>query len=161
MELVERKLKAKISEDRYNAIWPYYLGFAKERNNINEEAISWYKCSLKLADNALVAKRISDCSFTLRDWNNALQYIDLAISMNPDNSDYLNDKATILWYADRLPEAIDQETRCIKACPNDYFYYYRRGWFKELSGDEDGALEDYTSAIERNDQYAYAYMCVH
>ena len=158
VELVERKLKAKISEDRYNAIWPYYLGFAKERNNINEEAISWYKCSLKLADNALVAKRISDCSFTLRDWNNALQYIDLAISMNPDNSDYLNDKATILWYADRLPEAIDQETRCIKACPNDYFYYFRRGWFKELSGDEDGALEDYTSAIERNDQFAYAYL---
>lgn len=157
-ELVERKVKERISEDRYNALWPYCLGFAKEENKETEEAIIWYKSSLKWADNAYVAERVSDCYFTLRDWNNALQYMDLAFSMDPTNLTYLNNKATILWYADRLPEAIDQESECVRVCPSYYFYYYRRGWYKELCGDEDGALEDYSTSIKLNNQYAYAYL---
>ena len=41
--------------------------------------------------------------------------------------------------------------------PEEYFPYYRRGWFKDHSGKTDEAIEDYTMAItlQPNDAYQY------
>ncbi len=38
------------------------------------------------------------------------------------------------------------------------FGYYRRGWFKDHSGDIDGAIEDYTLCITMEPDYAYTYL---
>ena len=42
--------------------------------------------------------------------------------------------------------------------PEEYFAYYRRGWFKDHSGNIEGALEDYTMSITLEPKYAYGYL---
>ena len=42
--------------------------------------------------------------------------------------------------------------------PEEGFGYYRRGWFKDHSGDIDGAIEDYTMCITLMPEYAYCYL---
>jgi clan AA aspartic protease (TIGR02281 family) len=42
--------------------------------------------------------------------------------------------------------------------PESYFGYYRRGWVKDHTGDTEGAIEDYTTSIELEPRYSYAYI---
>lgn len=157
-DLLFNKFSRKQESDKNNPLWPLYLGTIKEMNEEYTLAISYYKNSYKTKATPLCARRIADCYKELREWDNALLYIDKAISLGKDDLRYLAEKASILWYADRLNEAIAVETKCIEAQPNYYFHYYRRGWYRDLIGDVDGALEDYTECLSKNPDYAYAHL---
>ena len=54
-----------------------------------------------------------------------------------------------------LESAIRDFTDAIEEAPKEAFCYYRRGWCKEMAGDRKGALEDYDTGIELNDEYPY------
>ena len=157
-DLLFNKFSRRKETDKNNPLWPLYLGTIKEMNEEYTPAISYYKNSYKIKATPFCARRIADCYKELREWDNALLYIDKAISFDKDDLRYLAEKASILWYSDRLKEAIAVETKCIEAQPNHYFHYYRRGWYRDLNDDIDGALEDYTECLSKNPDYAYAHL---
>lgn len=155
--LLLSKFNNKYKSERSNLLWPLYIGYIMEMNGEHLSAISYYESSFNLKKTSFCAQRLAECYKELRDWANAVLYIDRAISLDRNNLQYLYDKATICWYADSISEAIAIETKCIEAQPDYFFHYYRRGWYKHLIGDFNGALEDYTESLSRNPEYAYAY----
>ena len=156
--LLYKGLKKKQALDGNNSRWAFYAGIVAEINGEYISAIDSYKEALNLEPKAIYAKHLSDCFRQLRDWDNALSYLDQAIQSDENNIDYLAEKAEVYWYADRLSEAVSMETRCIEELPNFYYHYYRRGCYKEMNGDYDGALEDYSDCLSRYPDYAPAYL---
>lgn len=57
-----------------------------------------------------------------------------------------------------LESAIKDFTEAIDEAPKEAFNYYRRGWCKEMAGDRKGAMEDYDTGLEINDDYPYLYL---
>ena len=55
-------------------------------------------------------------------------------------------------------EAIAEWDKHQALYPDYGFGYYRRGWFKSLSGDEDGAIEDFTLSVTLDPEYSYSYV---
>ena len=54
--------------------------------------------------------------------------------------------------------AINDFSKAITLDPLNGWLYYRRGWVKEKGADYSGALQDYTTGIELNKDYAYTYL---
>lgn len=77
--------------------------------------------------------------------------------MDETDYDFVMMKGNIYNEIGRYPEAIAELDKYIKQYPDDFFGYYRRGWFKDEAEDAEGAIEDYTLAITINPQYAYSY----
>jgi clan AA aspartic protease (TIGR02281 family) len=57
-----------------------------------------------------------------------------------------------------VKSAITEWDKILNAQPEYGFGYYRRGWFKELAGDMDGAVEDLSMSIVLDPEYSYAYV---
>lgn len=92
------------------------------------------------------------------DYDKALEYCNQAIALDSVKANYLYEKANILDNAGRTLEAIKTMSDYIANTPDEPAGYYQRGWFKDHSGDIEGALEDYTMAITLQPNVAYAYL---
>lgn len=101
-------------------------------------AIDAYKKAMALDPDDITAYRIMNCYEELGNWKAALEYVDKAIEMDPEDINYKNAKANLYWFSDNLDSAIVEITKCVEAEPENYFYYHRRGWFKEHNNDEEG-----------------------
>ena len=152
------RLKAKTVLEKNNHVWPYCLGIVNEAAKKFELAIDNYKKCNSMEPDALLAYRISTCYSELGNWKQALDYIDKAIEMEPDDIDYISAKAELYWNSDDLDAAIAEMSKCVEAEPENYIYYHHRGWYNEHAGDLDGALEDYNTAIILEPKEAYNYM---
>ncbi len=152
------KLKVRKIKEPNDQDWAYDLGVVHERASKYNKAITYYKESLEKESYPMTASRISSCYDDLGDYDKALEYCDLAIALDSTDTAYLYAKANILDNAGKSAEAISVMGSYIALNPDEYFPYYRRGWFKNHSGDIDGALEDYTMSITLEPKYAYAYM---
>jgi len=152
------RLKAKALAEKNNGYWPYCLGILNESEEKYGLAIDAYKKAMALDPDDITAYRIMNCYEELGNWKAALEYVDKAIEMDPEDINYKNAKANLYWFSDNLDSAIVEITKCVEAEPENYFYYHRRGWFKEHNNDEEGALEDYSNSIILNPSHAYSYM---
>ena len=152
------RLKAKAISEKNNSYWPYCMGILNEAAKKYDLAIEEYKKVMTQDPNDVTAYRITNCYEELGNWKAALEYIDKAIEMDPEDVSYVNTKANLYWYAGDLDAAIAEVSKCVEAEPESYFYYHRRGWFKEHNNDLDGALEDYTTSIILQPKHAYSYM---
>lgn len=138
--------------------WDYDLGIVYERAAKYNKAIAYYKESLEKESNIITASRISSCYDDLGDYDKALEYCNQAIALDSVKANYLYEKANILDNAGRTQEAIKTMSDYIANTPDEPAGYYQRGWFKDHSGDIEGALEDYTMAITLQPNVAYAYL---
>lgn len=138
--------------------WDYDLGIVYERAAKYNKAIAYYKESLEKESNIITASRISSCYDDLGDYDKALEYCNQAIALDSVKTNYLYEKANILDNAGRTQEAIKTMSNYIANTPDEPAGYYQRGWFKDHSGDIEGALEDYTMAITLQPNVAYAYL---
>lgn len=129
-----------------------------ERAAKYNKAIAYYKESLEKESNIITASRISSCYDDLGDYDKALEYCNQAIALDSVKANYLYEKANILDNAGRTQEAIKTMSDYIANTPDEPAGYYQRGWFKDHSGDIEGALEDYTMAITLQPNVAYAYL---
>lgn len=152
------KLKAQKIKEPNEQSWAYDLGVVYERAAKYNKAIAYYKESLEKESNIITASRISSCYDDLGDYDKALEYCDQAIALDSVKSDYLYQKANILDNAGRTQEAIKTMSDYLANTPDEPAGYYQRGWFKDHSGDIEGALEDYTMAITLQPNVAYAYL---
>lgn len=64
------------------------------------------------------------------------------------------------YYQDcgRYEDAISVLDKAIEEDPADVFPYYRSGWCYEFLGDDEKALERYSSGIEMDDSYPYIFL---
>jgi tetratricopeptide (TPR) repeat protein len=152
------KLKVQKIKEPNEQSWDYDLGIVYERAAKYNKAIAYYKESLEKESNIITASRISSCYDDLGDYDKALEYCNQAIALDSVKANYLYEKANILDNAGRTQEAIKTMSDYIANTPDEPAGYYQRGWFKEHSGDIEGALEDYTMAITLQPNVAYAYL---
>ena len=152
------KLKVQKIKEPNEQSWDYDLGIVYERAAKYNKAIAYYKESLEKESNIITASRISSCYDDLGDYDKALEYCNQAIALDSVKANYLYEKANILDNAGRTQEAIKTMSDYIAKTPDEPAGYYQRGWFKDYSGDIEGALEDYTMAITLQPNVAYAYL---
>lgn len=152
------KLKVPKIKEPNEQSWDYDLGIVYERAAKYNKAIAYYKESLEKESNIITASRISSCYDDLGDYDKALEYCNQAIALDSVKANYLYEKANILDNAGRTQEAIKTMSDYIANTPDEPAGYYQRGWFKDHSGDIEGALEDYTMAITLQPNVAYAYL---
>lgn len=156
--LVITKLQTQCSKSPDNAYWSYCLGVVYEKTEQYRNAIKYYKKSLSKEIRDVTCRGLANCLNEEGDYIQALQYIGQAIQLDSTYNGYLMQKANIEDNAGMTKEAIADLDLYISNAPDEYFGYYRRGWFKDKMGDIDGAIEDYTIAITLEPRYAYAYM---
>lgn len=152
------KLKVQKIKEPNEQSWDYDLGIVYERAAKYNKAIAYYKESLEKESNIITASRILSCYDDLGDYDKALEYCNQAIALDSVKANYLYEKANILDNAGRTQEAIKTMSDYIANTPDEPAGYYQRGWFKDHSGDIEGALEDYTMAITLQPNVAYAYL---
>lgn len=152
------KLKVQKIKEPNEQSWDYDLGIVYERAAKYNKAIAYYKESLEKESNIITASRISSCYDDLGDYDKVLEYCNQAIALDSVKTNYLYEKANILDNAGRTQEAIKTMSDYIANTPDEPAGYYQRGWFKDHSGDIEGALEDYTMAITLQPNVAYAYL---
>lgn len=153
------RLKVQADKEPNNSSWYYYLGTVSEQVKKYNKAIEYYTSGVKIDGNDAFYGRIAECYKEKGMYGKALDYINLAIEKDSGYLNYRTTRFLINYELNNLPAVIEDLDYCIsRNDDNQYWYYYRRGWYKELSGDIDGAIEDYTSSITLNQDYAYVYM---
>lgn len=157
-ELLKTKMKIQSTKNPNNAYWPYCIGVMHEHNEEYEKAIPFYMEAQRIDADDFTLRRISQCYYQLGDYHNALTNIQQAIDLDSTKVQYIPFKADILYEMGNSKAAIAEWDKHQVLYPEYGFGYYRRGWFKSLSGDEEGAIEDYNMciALEPDASYAFA-----
>lgn len=157
LPVMKAKILAQMKKDPGNYYWPYLIAYGSENNGRYKDAIEYYEKSNKLNPSPGLLYRISGCYDDLGNYGKALEYINRCIKADSTDSDYMLSKANICCEMGRYDDAIASADRYVEDNPDNYFAYYRRGWFKQEAGDYDGAIGDYSMSIALEPCYAYAY----
>ena len=152
------KLKVQGLKEPNNGKWPYYLGNVYEGIENYTKAIDSYKACVKIDPNDVPYSRIAACYRELGYYELALDNINRAAELDPDDADYVSTKADLLYDMGKGQEAIAAYDEFINANPEYWGGYYRRGFMKDNLKDIDGAIEDYSTSIVLNPDFAYAYL---
>ena len=152
------KLKAMAVYDSNNSYWPYCLGVINEHTHKYADAIEHYKKSAKLDEDTISYQRISSCYESLGNWASAIEYMDKAITLDPQNHNLIQYKANIYYEAGEIETAISMMDEYVERRPDYGWGYYRRGWYKDNIHDIDGAIEDYTTSIALDGDYPYVFV---
>jgi len=128
------------------AAWNRLIGLVYVYDGNFEESITYYKKSLEIQPDDNTMFFISSCYHQLGEYGTAIEYIDRAIEMNPEDYYYLKKKADMEYDAGKIDDAIRDITEYIKEYP-DYEGYYYRGLYHADNGDIDEAIADFNTSI--------------
>lgn len=151
------KIKIQSAKSPNESTWPYIAGTMYEHNKQYEKAIEYYKTANDKDASASILLRISMCNYRAGNYGEALSCINQAINMDSTELAYIRHRANIYYEMGKVKFAIAEWDKVLAAQPEDAFGYYRRGWFKVIDGDYDGAVEDLSMSIVLDPQYSYAY----
>lgn len=152
------KLKVQQIKQPNEVQWPHYLGQVYRGQEQYSKAIEVFEAALKIEQRDIIYYNIATCYSELGDFESALDNINKAIELDPNDNDYVSTKADLLYDMGRGKEAIEAYDAFIKANPEYWGGYYRRGFFKDNLKDTDGAIEDYSTAIVLEPGFAYSYL---
>ncbi len=153
------RLKVQAAKEPNVFYWPYCLGIISQYTKRYDKAISYYGEALEKDRGDFLYHRIAECYKNMGDYYTALKYCNIAIDMDSINLDYRQTRIAVNYELNDFPAVMKDLDYCIQQnTANTYWYYYRRGWYKELFGDKEGAIEDYTSSITLYPSYPYVYM---
>lgn len=155
---ISSRLKAQATKEPNNVYWPYCLGIVSEKTKRYDKAIEYYKKAMELDNDAAVNNRIAQCYRSTGNLSDALTYSNRAVEMDSTNLEYRSGRVAVNYALDDYPAILKDLDYCIQQdTRSSNWYYSRRGWFKSIYGDTEGALEDYTAAITLNTDNAHAY----
>lgn len=150
------KLKIQSAKDVNEGNWPYIIALMYEENKDYKKAIDNYVEANRRNSSPVILQRISSCYEELGKFNDALENISMAINMDSTDLSYSIQKANLLYEMGNVKVAISEWDKILAQQPEYSYGYYRRGWFKELAGDYDGAIEDLSMCIVLDPEESYA-----
>lgn len=154
---MKAKLQIQSAKDPNGAEWPYYLGVLHEEKKLGRQAIRYYEEAQKRDASAVFLERIANCYDDEGMYEQCLEALENALNMNPNDRDVLSLKANTLYELGRFNEAIEAWDSILVKFPDYAWGYYRRGWFKQGIGDDEGAIEDFNMSSTIDPDYVYNY----
>lgn len=158
LNMMKTKMRIQISKNPNNAYWPYCLGVLYEHNNEYEKAIPFYEEAQRKDAYDANLRRVAQCYYELGDYDSALQNINRALELDSTKVQYIPFKANVLYEMGNGKGAITEWDKYLAIFPEHGFGYYRRGWFKSLLGDDDGAIEDFTMSVTLDPEDSHSYV---
>lgn len=155
--MMTSKIKIQATKSPNEVTWPYLAGMMFEGKKNYSKAIENYQEANKRNASPVIISRISQCYSEMGDYAKALNNIEQALNMDSTDLSNLERKANILYEMGKAKSAIDVYTQLLNAQPEYAFGYYRRGWFKELDGDYDGAIDDLSMCVVLDPTQSYAF----
>lgn len=92
----------------------------------------------------------------MQDYNEAIKYLNMAISKNPDNMDAYIERANTYNLMGNYDEAIKDSTYVLRNDPGNIYALNIRAWALYKKGDVDSAYDDTNKAIDIKPNYADA-----
>lgn len=134
-----------------NLMYYYYMGFVLFGNL--EIAIDYYKVSTSSLE---YKNNYDSYQYAKKEkWHNALDCINKAISLNPNNPKNYSRKASIYRDKGDYHNAILASTKVIELKPRDPYNYWVRGIYQYMFEKYDNAIQDYTYAIRIDPKVHY------
>ena len=152
------KLKVQQLKQPNDGRWPFYQGMVFQVQGKYGKAINAFNESIKIEPTDVAYYNITNCCNELGDYEQALDNINKAIELDSNDDSYVMKKADLLYDIGKGKEAVETYDTYIKANPEFWGGYYRRGFLKDNLHDTDGAIEDYSTAIVLNPTYPYAFL---
>lgn len=90
--------------------------------------------------------------------NDSLNYLNQLLELQPDHSEALAQRSTLLWENGQSEAALQDVSNAIQAEPGSAALYYQRGNLRFRLGDLQGAIADYSDALQRQDTYVDAHI---
>lgn len=156
--LVVTKLKGMAVKNPHNFEWWYYIGQLFKDKKMYAGAIEALQKAFDIDAHPGLLGMISECYQEMGDYAKALEYVNQALQMNPDDLNLIGTKGNILGESGDIDGAIAEWTNYIERNPDFSVGYYRRGFYEDNDNRTDAALEDYNMAIMLQPDYAYAYL---
>ena len=151
------KMKVQSAKSPNEATWPYIIATMYEQAKDYKKAIEYYTIANNKNMSEKVYQKISNCHYRLGNYEEALANINQALNMDSTDVNFLAQKANIYYENGDAKAAVAEWDKVLAMQPEYGFGYYRRGWFKELSGDLEGGLEDLSMAIVLEPKEPYFY----
>jgi len=155
--ILRAKLKLKAARDTNNGLWYFLLGGLYEERKEFDSAIESYEESNKMNVDAETYFRICNCYCQKGDFERALRYVNYALNKNSLKDYFLSKKADILYELGRYDDAISICDAMIKEEPEESSAYFSRGFIKQYTNDEKGAVEDYDIVALLEPEYSSVY----
>lgn len=154
-------LKERIASEKDNALWRLVLASLYEKCYMYSDALPIFNGLVDeygvdedlLDERASCYEEMGMTEFALDDINKALE-----ICPEKDKAYFYLRRANILRYDGQYYAAIEDLTKYVDRYPTDAYGYYARGWCKELSGNLNGAMEDYNDGIAVDEDYPYIFL---
>jgi len=154
---MKAKLKIQSTKEPNEAKWSYYLGVIHERKKKYRQAIRFYEEAQMRDASSVFLERIANCYDDEGLYDKCLETLNNALNMKPDDKDLLSMKANTLYELGLFKDAIAEWDSILLKYPDYAWGYYRRGWFKEGIGDDEGAIEDFNISSTLDPEYVYNY----
>lgn len=151
------KLRIMSNKNPDSVDWLIYLGDVYRVSSELKKALKCYQEAVGKGLGVDLNERIANCLSILGFYSKAYKYIELAIDTHHNNVRMGLERAEILYQMGRPLDAISAMDRVVQLAPENYYAYHQRGWYKELYGNFEGALEDYNIAIVLNPNHAFTY----
>lgn len=146
-QILKSKLKIQMAKQPNLNYWPYCLAIVADGcDNDLKEAISWYEKANAIDANPTLLRYIAECYNKLQDYQEALENIDKAMAMAPDDLEISSVRAKILINLGRLEDALAQEEEILKNNPEYAVGYLSKGELDIQTGCYEDAIEDFNAA---------------
>lgn len=157
MELIAIKLKGLSAKDPHTGEYYYYTGLLYAQHKMYDKSNEALEKGYDVDARACFIQQLAENSQETGDYNLALNYIEKAQQMSPDDIDLIHMKADMLGESGDIDGAIAEWSKYIEKSPDYFGGYYRRGWFKDISMQTDEAIEDYKMSIMLEPSWAYGH----
>ena len=144
--MLTTKLKIQKTKQPSNSFWPYCLAKITANHKSYKEAIDYYIEAHNLDANSVFLEETARCYKMIKDYENALQYVQRAIYLNKEDYDLVDLKADILSDMQRYDECITERNRYISRYPENPLSYINRAEDFMAVHHFDKAIEDYNTA---------------
>ena len=157
-QLVIAKIKGMGVKNSNEATWPYYAAQVYQHKKDYKSAIQELNKAYDIDAHPIFLSMLTDCYQELGDYNKALEYVDQALEMKPDDDALIGTKGDILGESGDMEGAIEMWSKYIDMNPDYFGGYYRRAFFEDNDNRTDEALADYDMSVTLDPSYAYAWL---
>ena len=154
-------LKEKIASEKDNALWRIVLASLYQECHMYSQSLPLFDGLIdEYGYDADLLEGRADTYDEMGLYDNAIADINKALEIcnERDQPYFYARRSEIYRYAGNYEASIDDISKFIDRYPTDAYGYYARGWCKELSGDLDGAMQDYDEGIAVDENYPYIYL---